>query len=372
MKLLSLGGKLEFEEAMVELVVTQQDDHHEAKLKITWASKSSQPPMILTLTGTDSVEVSPPIKGRGDRTYCVRVSCSGSQIVLDCNSGTELYGWIAALQAAAVIVPVESVQSSLSDSVVDSLSPEWQHDFEMKLFASTSAKFLVSVYDRSRRTSEATSKSRLAAFGKGLLRRGARGGDDDELADPGLLVGRCEIAIGDSSEGGVIGPVLSGPSISSAEVTLHGKMTLSRVPKKVTAKLSGPEGEDAGTVELELHHIPIMAPEERHRRRSEAGEQLQKAFLVPEREENLYQFRASSGAIGRHWLLALRWCAEGCTGPFVPERPPAEQLGTAEMTRLVRNVALLDLPFNRVMLLLQHLYDLRVMGSHKPTLRRTM
>ena len=83
-----------------------------------------------------------------------------------------------------------------------------------------------------------------------------------------------------------------------------------------------------------------------------------------------YRVRASRSDIGRQWLAALRWVADDCMGAFAPKPLPAEELNTSNMARLERNVALLDIPFSRASLLLRHLYDMRVMGCQKPTMRK--
>eukprot|EP01052_Picozoa_sp_SAG31_P006184 SAG31_NODE_282_length_18516_cov_9.338600_2_plen_1427_part_00 len=85
------------------------------------------------------------------------------------------------------------------------------------------------------------------------------------------------------------------------------------------------------------------------------------------------RFSAVDMATRRTWLAALRWLATGCSRIEIPRRlsVPLPRLSTSNkfMKKVQRDITLLDLPFNRISALLKGLYQRRVLGSHKPTLR---
>ena len=103
----------------------------------------------------------------------------------------------------------------------------------------------------------------------------------------------------------------------------------------------------------------------------EHGGDLVAGMLQDEFKRVNYAFRAPSNKAARAWLWAFRWLAEG-TERYIPPQLaiPAPELVKSEMERAGHDIALIDLPFERVNQLLRGLYDRRVMGKRKPTLRR--
>jgi hypothetical protein len=142
---------------------------------------------------------------------------------------------------------------------------------------------------------------------------------------------------------------------------MHPSVQLSRTePTTIVVKLSGSDGYDASLVTLEMEHIDVQL--------DDADDDA--AQLADELEAGTYVLKATRPDIARQWLAGLRWICSGCSSSFDNGPLPPERICEVEMSKVENNVAMLSLPFDRVTLLLRSLYQMRVMGSHKPTLRR--
>jgi uncharacterized protein YgiM (DUF1202 family) len=224
----------------------------------------------------------------------------------------------------------ENAAVSMQTQIVeDDLTPDWNHGFDFKIFPS-SEKLVARVYDANSRKP--------------------------------VLMGSAEMEIGDD---GIPGPLLSGSCLSG------GRASLSKETTQLDISLTSATGEYAGIITMDVNYGHMISRVDLVEARSQAGGDLSAAMMVDQTKESTYRFRAMSNEIRRSWLAGLRWVADGCQGA-TKDRLPAMTLFKTEVERLRHDVALLDLPFARVSLLLKGLYARRVMGPHKPTARRLL
>ena len=149
-----------------------------------------------------------------------------------------------------------------------------------------------------------------------------------------------------------------------------GSVSLSEHAVDVCIKLKTNDGEEGGTVILRLAYKEFLSQDELLNIQQESGN-LGTALLTPERKHVKYRFQAATAPIARNWLAAIRWLSSGCPQKLAPRDLyiPKAPLAPDELERISRDVSLIDLPFSRCSFLLHGLYNRRVMGPHKPTLR---
>jgi hypothetical protein len=213
--------------------------------------------------------------------------------------------------------------------VDDSLEPQWNHAFDLKVFPS-SGDLVFSVRNGERKSE---------------------------------VMGTATVSLVD--EAGLPGAVLSGETLSPIRIELGTN------PAQVIVELTDADGAPAGAVTLLLAYAPMVDREELLAARDAHGGNLSAAMMVEETTVRTYKFKAMTEEIRRAWLATLRWTATGCASyPATPPAalPPAPILD-AEMQRAMRDVSLLALPFRRTTQLLNGLYHRRVMGKHKPKIR---
>lgn len=244
-------------------------------------------------------------------------------------------------------VPVES--DTVPKGVGSAAAATWNQDFDLNVFPSTS----------------------------GIILRIFQGNPGK-----GIELGAAEINIAHAVRAGDFGPTLSGDSLGQNTTAV-----LSRTPKTVRVSLTKSSSaaaadstadaeERAGEVEIQLDYVE-MVPNGELKQTRQAHGSLCAAMMVPATTSHEYHFRATRSDIARQWTAALRWVATGCSFKaysqnFVLEGLPSEEFSRRELRRLERNISLVDLPFARVSKLLAYLYNMRVMGSHKPTMRRSL
>lgn len=232
-----------------------------------------------------------------------------------------------------------AAQSLRTHVIEDSTNPEWNHGFDFKVFPS-SWKLLVSVYDANSQSTD--------PMGTGEIEYGR---DDGYQYIPGPQI-----------SGSGVGRTVQ---LSAREPTMVKVQLMNECEKgKVKA---------GGSVMLEMSYTELISRDELIAARDKAGGNLHDAMMIDEKAEKVYRFRCMSSELRRSWLAALRWVATDCP-PYscrngMPDRLPPAALVESDLLRLENDISLVDLPFSRVSLLIQSLYNRRVMGSHKPTLR---
>eukprot|EP01043_Picozoa_sp_COSAG02_P011613 COSAG02_NODE_430_length_22462_cov_52.755042_19_plen_1433_part_00 len=231
-----------------------------------------------------------------------------------------------------------AAQSLRTHVIEDSTDPEWNHDFEFIVYPS-SWKLVVSVFD--------ANSTSTTPIGMGEVEYSK----DDNHSIPGKAV-----------FGSGVGKIIE---LSSREGTV--------VKVQLVSECGKGKVKSAGSVLIEMTYTDLIPTEELVAARDRAGGDFHKAMMVEEKAEKVYRFRCMNSELRRSWLTALRWVATGCDAykcrSAVPDRLPSARMIEADAGRLESDISLVDLPFCRSSLLIQSLYNRRVMGSHKPTLR---
>lgn len=240
--------------------------------------------------------------------------------------------------------------------ITDTLSPDWSEAFAVNVFAS-SLTLRVRVFDDASDTE----------LGSAELSIG-----NNDIPGPTLTESRGSTEDEDEDMGSGVSIALPEDSFASMNVQLYQPVKKSGKAKKAAAAAR------AGTVQLRLLYSEIY--------RTEELQVLQQGAAMPgdlctssemicnETKPAVWRFQAANPPIARQWCTALRWVASGCP---IEERPcrldiDLPQLLPRELTRAMHDVSLVDLPFNRTTALMNGLYHRRVMGSYKPTLRRSI
>jgi hypothetical protein len=246
----------------------------------------------------------------------------------------DTYCTIEAVPAEDAAPPTDQAASHQSKTFEDSIIPQWNSRFNLKVFSS-STRLVVRVFNSNSRVPQ-------------------------EIGQAVLVLG----------EDNIPGPTLSG-------VTLEGSpqsLSIDPVEVKVTLETGLKDHRvNAGSVTLLVAYFQTVSLDELMQARSKhpSGD-LCTAMMAPAREENTYRFRAMSSEIKREWLAALRWVANDCQGAYVPGGMPSARIFDDESLHIEHDISTLDLPFSRATLLYRGLYERRVIGSHKPTRRRLM
>jgi hypothetical protein len=223
-----------------------------------------------------------------------------------------------------------AAQKTKSKVCENNLSPEWNTKFKFNVFASCT-------------------KIRLEIIDEG----------------PEDVMGFVEVELGSK---GIPGPTLQTPLQPNLELA-QDKLALVELP------LTDAKGQTIGTLTLQLGYEELVPRDELVEKQKEArktGGNLVVALLKTQTKSSVYRFQCPTLDHQRQWLSVLRWIADGAAMDRVPRRLhlPPTMLAPAAAERAERDISLVDLPFTRVAALLHGLYRRRVMGSHKPTLRR--
>ena len=142
--------------------------------------------------------------------------------------------------------------------------------------------------------------------------------------------------------------------------------------KKLTLDMKNDDGSFVGSVRVKLSYFEILHRDQLVLAKAANGGVLKGSLMDQASKPICLRFLSTDERQKMQWLMALRWMAEGCMFDQWPIEIPTAMLLPTEQEKCTMDISTLDLPFNRVTALVRGLYMRRVMGSHKPTLRRLL
>jgi hypothetical protein len=256
-----------------------------------------------------------------------------------------------------------------TQTVDDSLAPQWDEEFNFDVCAISSC-LVIRVWDHC--------GSEAKEMGMATV---AIGNPQDGFAGPQLR-GDCLLA--QSTEMAHLR--VEGWRRSGADGTivrtsqkfddwdkqhkLESVMHLQNDSVPLVVGLRDRNGTACGVVGLRLAYHQILSPLQMRRARDHNGGQMAGALTTPAKIGRAWRFRVTEVAQRMPWLVALRWLAEGASPDRMPGPIPAPTLSAMELEKCTENISLVHMPMWRIPQLIQGLYDRRLLGSRKPTLRR--